>query len=65
MDLTESTLPACVRRTGLERDIIVTAPGQLRIQTTGAGSGTVLMSGPPAGRKWAVTLRVEITETDA
>jgi len=63
MILDEQIIQARYARLG-SATVVVTAPGNLKIQTTGPGAGSVFDDGPMAGKQWAVTIRLEITETD-
>lgn len=64
MELSTSDIPKSVWKTG--RDTIeVLPPSNLKIQTTGDAGVVIVNAGPPHGKKWAVSIRVEITETDA
>lgn len=64
MELTNATLPACEWKTGQE-SIEVLPPSNLRIATTGEAGVVLLNGGPPHGKKWAVNIRIQVTETDA
>lgn len=64
MELTNASIPACAWKTGQEK-FEVLPPSNLRISTTGDAGVVLLNSGPAHGKKWEVTVRVEVTETDA
>lgn len=63
MELTNVSIPACEWKTGRE-DIEILAPSNLKIATTGDVPVVLLNDGPRHGKKWAVKIRVEVTETE-
>ncbi len=62
MELQQIDYPARSWKTGAA-EFTIDAPTNLKIQTTGTDAITFLNEGPPHGKQWAVTLRLEIVET--
>ena len=63
MILDDQITPARVAKLG--RDVVVvTAPGHVRIQSTGPGAKVILDDGPATGKQWTATVHMEIVETD-
>lgn len=64
MVLDEQIIPARYGKIGREM-FTITHPANLKIQTTGGGATMVLNDGPPSGKRWCVTLQLDIAEFDA
>jgi len=63
MVLDDAITPARIAKYGRDT-VVVTHPGNIKIHTTGPGSLDVLNDGPANGKRWTVTVQVEIVETD-
>lgn len=62
MQLNTFSVPASVKKAGQGRYTV--APGKsLKIETSPQGE-EILEAGPPAGKQWTVTLKVNIEESD-
>jgi len=63
VNITKNTVPTEVFGRGLE-ELVVTNPGKLMFQVTGAGANTFLNEGPPAGKMWTCKVHLSFEETD-
>jgi hypothetical protein len=63
MVLDDAITPARVAKYGHDC-VTVASPSNLKIVTTGDAGVTVLNDGPANGKRWTVSIQLEIVETD-